>query len=35
MNGRVFVLGCRCERSCICSKGSDLNGGVFVLGVSM
>ena len=32
MNGRVFV---RCERSCICARVIDVNGRVFVLGVSM
>jgi hypothetical protein len=35
VNGRVFVLGYRCERSSICAKGSDVNGRVFVIGVSM
>ena len=47
MNGRVFVPGLsmstvvylcqgyRCERSCICARGIDVNGRVFVLGVSM
>jgi hypothetical protein len=35
VNGPVFVLGYRCERSCICAKGSDMNGCVFVPGVSM
>ena len=43
MNGRVFVLGVsvnrrvfvlfRCERSCICARGIDVNGRVFVLWV--
>ena len=35
MNGRVFVLWVSCERWCICSKGSVVNGRVFVLGVSI
>ena len=35
MNGRVFVPGYRCERSCICARGIDVNGSVFVPGVLM
>jgi hypothetical protein len=35
VNGGVFVLGCRSERSCICAMGIDVNGRVFVLGESI
>ena len=27
-----LCYGCRCERSCICTRGIDVNGRVFVLG---
>ena len=32
---KVPVPNQECERSCICARGIDVNGHVFVLGVSM
>ena len=35
MNVVYLCQGYRCERQCICARGIDVNGRVFVPGVSM